>query len=73
MQVRLITVVETLIDVSKHNPTYEEAKGEILGSLTGIAEDEAVTEEIKDAHHAAVRFDTVISQNVTHSFEEVKP
>ena len=72
MQFKLITVIETIIDASEHNPSYEEAKGEILGRLTTFAEDDDVTEGIKSAHNEAVVFDTVHAQSVTHSFEEVK-
>lgn len=73
MQVKLITTVETIIDIDPENSTsYEEAKAEILGHLSGTDEDEAFTEDTKNAHHDAVQFDHVRTQSVTHSFEEVK-
>lgn len=72
MQVKLITVIETIIDCEpEHQATYKQTKDEIFGRfLEGYEED--FSESISSAHSGAVIFDTVRTQTVTHSFEEVK-
>lgn len=72
MQVRLITTVETIIDVDPENTVnFETAKAEIYGRL-GECDEEDISESIKSAHAEAVVFDNIRAQSVTHSFEEVK-
>lgn len=73
MQVKLITTVESIIDIDPENGTsYEEAKAEILGRLSGIDEDDTFTEDTKSAHHDSVQFDKIRAQSVTHSFTKVE-
>lgn len=72
MQVKLITTVETIIDISRERYIdLDDSKREILGGFLESASDE-ITKEIKDAHQSAIFFDSVRTQIVTHSFEEVK-
>lgn len=72
MQVKLVTTVETIIDLDPEaNPSLEEARGEILGRLSSN-EEGSITEEIESAHHEAVVFDQVIAQCVTHSLVPVE-
>lgn len=72
MQVKLITTIETIIDISRERyVTLDDSKREILGGFLENACDE-IAAEIKDAHQSAVFYDSVRTQIVTHSFEEVK-
>ena len=74
MQVRLITTVETIIDIDQENTDkFEAAKAEIFDNTFHEFPDfDEITEEVKSAHIAAVVYDKVRSQSVTHTFEEVK-
>lgn len=73
MQVKLITIIETIIDASEHSPSYEEAKKEIYTGRFFERDDlDNVADDVKQAHVESVVYDSVRSQSVTHSFEEVK-
>lgn len=73
MQVRLITTVETIIEIDPESTDdFETAKREIFNRLKKCAEEEDVAEEVKSAHSDSVVFDSICTQSVTHSFEEVK-
>ena len=72
MQVKLITTIETIIEINPENTDdFEIAKREIFHNYIETQED-TVADDLKDAHQSAVIYDTVIAQSVTHSFEEVK-
>lgn len=72
MQVRLVTIIETIIDTEENNPSFEEAKREIFDRFnSGIVEE--LGEDIQSAHSEAVVFDSIRSQSIEHRFEEVKP
>lgn len=72
MQVRLKTVVETIIDIDpENNASFEEARQEIFGRLSEFDQND-IAEDIKSAHSEATVFDSIRTQSVTHSFEEVK-
>ncbi|MBO6279374.1 MAG: hypothetical protein J6N20_18440 [Pseudomonas sp.] len=74
MQVKLITIIETIIDIDPENTcNFETAKGEIyINHLLENEELDNVADDVKSAHSDAVVFDTVRAQSVTHLFEEVK-
>lgn len=74
MQVKLITTVETIIDIDPENTEdFETAKREIFGNFNDQCDEEDdACGDIKSAHSAAVVFDTIRAQSVTTSFEEVK-
>ena len=72
MQVKLITTVETVIEVDREfKGSFEDTQQEIFNNFLATTED-TDTDDIKDAQHCAAVLDTVINQTVTHSFEEVK-
>lgn len=75
MQVRLITTIATIVEVSE-GVTLEEAKKEIFGryneALDTDADQEQCVDAVQSLQNGAVVFDTVIATEVTHSFEEVK-
>jgi hypothetical protein len=74
MQVRLTTIVETIIDIDPENTeNFSTAKGEIyVNNYLENEELDNIADDIKSAHQDAVIYDTVRAQSVTHSFEEVK-
>lgn len=77
MQVRLITTIETIIDVDpKNDATLEEARREILGRLHEAidqdSEQEQYVEAVQCLHTGCVVFDQVRTQTVTHSFSKVE-
>ena len=77
MQVKLITIIETVIEIDPENdPTFEEAKREIFGSLQEAIErdgnQDQYVEAVQCLHTGAVVYDKVLTATVTHSFEEVK-
>lgn len=71
MQVRLITTISTVIELTS-GAGLEEAKKEIFGNYQNFTEDDDLAEDIKYQQSSAVVHDTVIANEVTHSFEEVK-
>lgn len=74
MQVRLITTVETIIDIDPENTdNFQTAKSEIFDNNFQELEDlDDAADDIKSAHQSAVHFDHIRTQTVSHSFEEVK-
>lgn len=74
MQVRLITTVETTIEINPENTVnFETAKGEIfVNNLLENEELDNIADDIKSAHQDAVVYDSVRAHSVSHSFEEVK-
>jgi hypothetical protein len=73
MQVKLTTVVETIIDVDPENTEeFDTAKAEIFVNSFISKHDEDSLEDIKAEHSEAVVFDHVRCQTVTHSFTKVE-
>lgn len=72
MQVKLITTIESIVDIDPENSeVFETVKREIYGRFLEDSHDD-IAEEVLSAHQSSVIFDTVRTQTVTHSFEEVK-
>lgn len=72
MQVKLVTTIETIIEVDPENTEdFETAKSEIFNNFNESFEDEHV-EDVTSAHQSAVIFDKVIGHEVHHSFQKVE-
>lgn len=77
MQVRIKTIIETIIDLGP-GVSYEEAKGEIFGRYQEDDELEELIENVQARQSNAVVYDEIRGTSVEHSFkvehscEEVK-
>ena len=77
MQVKLVTTIETFIEVDPENTQdFETAKRKIFGSLQeSIERDEKqdqFIEAVKRLHYGAVTCDEVTGYEVRHSFKKVE-
>ena len=72
MQVRLTTIVETIIDTEENSPNFEEAKREIFSRYSENPSLEDTVEDLQAHQSNAVVYDTVVTSKVTHSFEKVQ-
>lgn len=72
MQVKLVTTIETIIEVDPENTQdFETAKCEIFNNFLENFEEEHV-EDVTSAHQSAVIFDKVIAHSVEHAFKKVE-
>lgn len=75
MQVRLITTITTIVELT-HASSFEEARAEIFNTygdaLDTDANQEQCIEAVQELQSGSVCFDSVVGTEVKHSFEEVK-
>lgn len=77
MKVRLITTIETVIDIDPGNTTeLRTARAEIFGRLEEAVEQDGkqdqCVEAVKSLHSGCVVYDQIRSQSVWHAFIKVE-